>query len=191
MNKYKPAGIFLALFFLFSIAVAAMPEPATEFYGNVTLGGEVPAPIGAAVRAFDPEGVLCGSFVIVNTGYYGLLSCNGDDLESATDEGALDGQTIRFEINNLSARPFGIHSWSTGRISRVNLRENHPPTLNPISIGRLSVGVKFNKTITAADPDNDILYFSENTTLFEIGLLTGKIDFVPQASQLGNHSVNF
>lgn len=185
--------ILLIALLLLSTAVAAIPEPATEFYGNISLSGGKVVVSGSQIRALDSDGVICGRFVVVTRGYYGLLSCNGDDLDTIEDEGSLDGEEIRFEIadSNVSVRPYGDYTWSSGKISRVDLRENHAPVLGPIIFPKLSVGVALNKTITATDEDNDTLFFYDNTTLFDIGLSTGKISFTPLLSQVGNHSVNF
>ncbi len=76
------------------------------------------------ITAYDPDGVLCGRFVVHTPGQYGYLHVYGDDPTTPEDEGATDGDTLRFRINGLPAHPDVAALWhpgTPGRILRVNL----------------------------------------------------------------------
>ncbi|HOJ40719.1 MAG TPA: dockerin type I repeat-containing protein [bacterium] len=99
------------------------------FYGQVSINGVAGQP-GDEVAAFDPNGVLCGRFVIHTAGFYGFMEVYGDDITTPTvDEGARQGDTITFRI--WDARK-GIeyqavclgpdsNSWADGWARNVNL----------------------------------------------------------------------
>ncbi|MBW2970908.1 hypothetical protein KY320_01980, partial [Candidatus Woesearchaeota archaeon] len=166
---------------------SAIPQPAVEFYGNVSMPGSQAVP-GIVIWAYDGQGVVCGNFTIVNEGYYGLLSCNGDDDATSEDEGALQSENITFKINTTNAMCFGDYSWDSGEFKEVNLRTNYAPVLTPIGSQLLTAGVNFEIQIIATDPDNDVVYFYDNTAIFEIGLLSGVINFTPLLNNTGGHS---
>ncbi len=73
---------------------------------NTTLDGQ-PVPVGSIVRAFDPDGVVCGEYTVDHAGWYGLLSCYGDDPTTPGDEGARPNDSIHFTINDLLATAQG------------------------------------------------------------------------------------
>ena len=74
-----------------------------DFYGNVSVNGN-PAPVGTVVEAFDPDNVLCGSYIVDSTGIYGFLHANRDDIDTpGTDEGATPGDSIRLVVNGINA----------------------------------------------------------------------------------------
>lgn len=94
---------------LFTGMVFANPQAPefVDFHGDITVNGN-PAPIGTVVEAFDPDGVMCGSFVVGaivdSTGIYGVLHVSNDYIETlSVDEGCIPGDSIRFEINGISA----------------------------------------------------------------------------------------
>lgn len=67
---------------------------------------------------------------------------------------------------------------------------NTTPVLHPIGDQTVYVGDEFFYDVNATDADGDILTYSSNSTLFTIGLSTGLINFTPNSSQIGNHSIN-
>lgn len=74
-----------------------------DFFGNVTLDGEA-APIGTLIKAFDPQGVLCGEFIVHTAGVYGWIHVYGDNsLTPNIDEGASLGDTLTFYVNDFPA----------------------------------------------------------------------------------------
>lgn len=74
------------------------------FSSNSTLFG-APVPPGAVVRAFDPDGVQCGEFTVIEAGKYGLMPCYRDDPTTTEDDGADPGDVISFTINGIPATP--------------------------------------------------------------------------------------
>ncbi len=89
----------------------------TDFYGaTVTFNGQ-PAPVGSLVEAFDPQGVLCGKFMVDTVGKYGFMPVYGDDSRTTdVDEGAVQGDNISFTVNGRTATALGPDdvSWVSG-----------------------------------------------------------------------------
>ncbi|MBW2990758.1 hypothetical protein KY348_03570 [Candidatus Woesearchaeota archaeon] len=114
----------LMLLFLFIILtpnfVSALPSLPTEFYG-VIRDYNANASAGELVRAYDSGGTLCGSFTIVNDGFYGSLTCAGDDPETSTDEGATAGENISFRYKGGFTTVMGNNTWGYGVFQYVNL----------------------------------------------------------------------
>jgi len=62
---------------------------------------------GDSVKVFDPDGVLCGDTLISVEKAF-LVHVAGDDpVTPETDEGALEGDTLRFEIGGKMMRVVG------------------------------------------------------------------------------------
>ena len=87
------------------------------FYGNATLDG-LPIRIGDIVTARDPGGVMCGLFIAGTEGEYGLITVYGDESDTPQDEGAEDGDTITFSINDTAAIPSATPAFSDGAPSQ-------------------------------------------------------------------------
>jgi hypothetical protein len=83
------------------------PEWVNFFSTNTAFLGR-PVPVGAVIAAFDPEGVQCGEFTVVEEGKYGLMPCYRDDPDTPEDEGPQPGESISFKINGLPATPVPI-----------------------------------------------------------------------------------
>jgi hypothetical protein len=78
-----------------------------NFYGmETTLDGE-PVPAGTIVTVYDPQGVLCGEFLVTVPGRYGLMPVYGDDPLTEEDEGALAGDHLEFRLNGKKASLLG------------------------------------------------------------------------------------
>ena len=122
MTSKKIVGIsILILIVLLSIVFAVPPIP-TEFYGSVTVYDENSTPFvaGSLIEAMVGN-VTCGSFTTVYPGYYGVMSCLGDDNYTAIDEGSVQGQNVIFTINNKSTITVGDTVWYQGEYHMVNL----------------------------------------------------------------------
>lgn len=119
--------LWLLVFTLFQL-VSAVPYQAGEFYGILTQGSS-PGPVGLNVSAYDGDSTYCGSFIVSNEGYYGLLSCKGDDPDSTEDEGATEGDLITFTIDGSPAVSEGNSTWSPGGFNELNLSFNTPPLI--------------------------------------------------------------
>ncbi len=95
-----------------------------NFYGlECTLDGQ-PLPVGAVITVRDPGGVLCGKFSVTQAGRYGLMPVYGDDLSTATDKGAVPGDSLDFYINGIKATVAGPDKpvWTAmGDLKQVNL----------------------------------------------------------------------
>jgi len=113
-------GVFLLLLICLSNFILALPSLPTEFYGRVRYYN-ANATAGGLIRAFDNNGIECGSFVIVNDGFYGSLTCGGDDPETSTDEGATMGENISFRYMGGYATVMGNNTWGYGVFQYVNL----------------------------------------------------------------------
>ena len=193
MTNKKIVGLTVLVIIIFSEAmlIGAVPPPAAEFYGTIVRKDGSNVSVGTNISAYDSDGVLCGTFIVTNEGFYGLLSCNGDDPDTPEDEGAESYDIISFRINGTLAIATGNNSWISGDFHEVNFTANSPPVLDPIHSLTAYVGELFEYDVNATDPDNDVLYFSTNSSfLFVIDNLTGMISFTPTLEQRGNYTVN-
>ncbi len=74
-----------------------------NFYGlENTIDGQ-PLQVGLVITARDPQGVLCGEFVVKEAGRYGVMAVYGDDPLTDADEGAAFGDRIEFRVNGVQA----------------------------------------------------------------------------------------
>jgi membrane protein implicated in regulation of membrane protease activity len=113
--------IALMAILLIPLALSIPPIP-TEFYGTATIYDYNSTPLPAGTRIDTYAGnISCGTFTIVNRGFYGVLTCLGNDNYTDTVEGAIFGQNIIFRINNETAQTFGDTVWYYGIYQRVNL----------------------------------------------------------------------
>lgn len=72
----------------------------------------------------------------------------------------------------------------------IELGGNQPPIINPIGTISATVGQRMFMQIGASDADAfDPLTFSDNTDLFEINPVSGIIDFMPTAADIGTHNI--
>lgn len=128
MRKKIPSQLILALAFILILgsAVNGQITPTnifTSFFDSVsTYNGEL-LPIGSVVKAYDPDGVLCGMYVVDKAeGHYGFMAVYGDDpLTSGVDEGAELGDEISFEINGRPATAVGDVMFADQVVKKVEL----------------------------------------------------------------------
>ena len=100
-----------------------IPTPTNvDFHGGVLLD-ELPAPVGAVITAYDPQGVLCGQFTVKQAGTFGFHHVYGDDVTTPDrDEGAERGDRITFHVNGRVATADTLPIWrADGAILKVNL----------------------------------------------------------------------
>ena len=93
------------------------------FSENSRIDG-VPLPVGSTVDAFDPDGALAGRFTVIREGVYGLMAVYMDDPATEADEGAVAGDTLRFEVDGYPAEIVGPDTpvWTeNGGLLRLDL----------------------------------------------------------------------
>ncbi|MBN1793071.1 hypothetical protein JW826_05295 [Candidatus Woesearchaeota archaeon] len=112
--------LVLIIVVLLSWPSSAHPPLPTEFYGRMRDYNNN-ASVGEVVNAYDESGTLCGTFIIVNQGYYGVLTCTGDDPETSADEGAVAGENITFRYKGSFTTARGEVTWELGTFKNVNL----------------------------------------------------------------------
>lgn len=72
----------------------------------------MPLMTGDTIKAYDPDGVLCGIDTVRTDGKYGFLPIYRDDVYSSEDEGAEPGDTIRFMINGTMVTTGAAIVWT-------------------------------------------------------------------------------
>lgn len=101
------AGL-LFLFLLVSPGPAVAGGKAPEyvnFFGTNAQFLDQPIPVGAVIKALDPQGVVCGQVTVATAGQFGPLPCQRDDPSTpGVDEGPQLGERIFFKINGLPAQ---------------------------------------------------------------------------------------
>lgn len=105
---------------LLSTTSHSIPEPPAEFFGKVIINGKYAA-ADTIIEITDGSGVLCGTGKVKDKGKYGYISCRGDDLTTIADEGAIDGEGLKFFVNNTKIKTEPYIFWSSGSFSEVNL----------------------------------------------------------------------
>ncbi|MFH1484046.1 MAG: hypothetical protein ABIG98_07385 [Chloroflexota bacterium] len=118
----------LLVFLVGGVAVAASDQPAPtpwwmNFYSPDSVWNDRPLPVGSVVRAYDPQGVLSGEFVVTRAGRYGLMPVYADDPTTPEDEGALPGDVLRFTVDGetASTTPAVVRWTAMGELQRVDL----------------------------------------------------------------------
>jgi len=110
MRKIKKRNLTFslgfALFFL-GIPLLAQEDPyptpqSVDFYGEAYING-TPVKKGDVITAYDPNGILCGKFVVQWEGHFGFMPVYADDPTTSEDEGAKPGDIITFKINGKPA----------------------------------------------------------------------------------------
>lgn len=85
-----------------TVAGRHFPEPVATPYVANYIGALIvrglPAEVGDEVAVFDPAGVLTGWARVSEPGQYGVVQVYGDDPDTATDEGAEEGDALTFRV---------------------------------------------------------------------------------------------
>lgn len=95
-----------------------------NFYGLESTFGRDLLPFGTMITAYDPQGVVCGEFIVTQEGRYGLMPVYRDDPSTVVDEGAVPGDTINFRLDGVRANIVGpdLPVWTAmGDLKQVNL----------------------------------------------------------------------
>jgi hypothetical protein len=128
----------------------------TSFYDDATTFNGNPVPIGSIIKAYDPDGILCGIDTVHTAGSYGFMPVYGDDLTTpGIDEGANADDTITFEINGQAAT---VDSGDPTFTNQAN-KQVQLSTAGPITIAITGIEMPTAKPGTFAD-----------TVRFEVGV---------------------
>lgn len=105
MNLIKSARIMalalLSLTLLISSSFGSENEPKTS-YKFIVVYGTGDLEVGDVVEFFDPEGMLCGKWVVRDKGAYGLMAVYGDDpTTEEVDEGPGAGEVLTIKVNGI------------------------------------------------------------------------------------------
>lgn len=132
VNKKAKQKLYLILVIILvallnSNIVNAVPPMPNEFYGTVQLFNDV-ASSGVTISVLDSNSNICGTFTMTQTGYYGVLSCNGKDTDGS-GTGPVENEELRFKIGGLFASAVDTSSntstitptWHTGEFTNINL----------------------------------------------------------------------
>jgi hypothetical protein len=78
--------------------IPAMTPVWTDYLGTFRIDG-IDAQPGDEIAFFDPQGVLCGQYTVVQAGQYGIVRVYGDDPKTTdVDEGATTGDLLTVKI---------------------------------------------------------------------------------------------
>lgn len=84
-----------------------------NFYCGSNTYMDAPLPVGSVIEAMDPNGVLCGRWVVTVAGKYGFMPVYRDDpFSEGVDEGAEPGDNIAFYVNGVLATANGATTWT-------------------------------------------------------------------------------
>ncbi len=138
------------------------PDPAPS-PSWMTLSGALdlpdgPAGLGVEVAVTDPDGVVCGHWIVTSRGAYGDLRVYGDDPSTPADEGARQGDRLfvkvwdpvaRQEWDGLALAP---PTWSPGARLSLGLAaaDRTPPSVSAAPSGG-TYGAPLAVTLTATD----------------------------------------
>jgi len=72
---------------------------------------------GDVIRAYDPDGIICGEDVVKGDGSFGFMPIYRDDIYTRRDEGAEPGDVISFTVNGQSAAADPAIVWTSNGAS--------------------------------------------------------------------------
>lgn len=126
IKKISIVSLMIIIFLVLALNIHAYPPLPTELYGNVydySSGKKTLMVSGGVIRAFTQNNVQCGVFSTAGMaqGYYGVLSCVGDDNVTTEIEGASPGETIKFTYDNVNVSSYGANTFSSAEYHVVNI----------------------------------------------------------------------
>ena len=96
-------------------------------------------------------------------------------------------------IHNVLIKAYDVEGNEDTEILQLDIvKENSPPTIEEIEDVEIIIGEEFNQYISANDADNDIIFYSVETSLdnFIVNPLTGQMYIKPIASQEGEYTLS-
>lgn len=112
---------------------------------------------GDTIRAYDPDGILCGDTVIAEYGGF-VMPVAGDDPMTPEDEGMLPGEEVRFTINGKPVQVLG---------ASANMDTNIIPGGKPIWTPLGSIRVELDVVTGEVKEKESLLPFPNRITLFQ------------------------
>jgi len=114
-------------------------------FGDDVIFCDKPLKIGTVIQVKDPDGVICGEYVVENVGRFGMMPIYRDDPATEFDEGANPGDEVRIYFDgdevdeSITWSEFGeIHQIGIKPLrsivpSAYSLSQNFPNPFNPIT----------------------------------------------------------
>jgi hypothetical protein len=126
VKKYFALIIIVLIIILTPIAFS-QPKLPLEIYGTAK-SFNIPVAPGTIIQAIDSQGTPCGTFTVINYGFFGTLSCLSTN-STPTIRGATQGEQIRFRVGNFpastlfenSAQGLGNLYWESGKFQELIL----------------------------------------------------------------------
>ena len=151
--------------------------PVCDFWGMSTTFHGRPITTADTIKAYDPDGVLCGvQYAWGGPGQYGIHVEGDLPFTPDKDEGAVDGDTITFYINGEKATVVsGSPVWSPGGYFQLELSVPGPDiavSTDSVDFGGVQVGSSKDTVLTVSNEGtspltiNDIV--SSNPSVFEV-----------------------
>jgi hypothetical protein len=135
-----------------------------------------------------------------------VMDIDGDSVSLSLAQGSgnmtIDGTALTWVpgptdvgSHNISLAAMDAEATTHQDFLLVVVNENNPPTIGPFETQKAIVGQTFKKTIVAEDPDIGInpvetLTYSDDTELFDIDPVTGKMTYAPTWVQVGTYYIN-
>lgn len=76
-------------------------------------------------------------------------------------------------------------------VINITFKNDTPEFIPPLQDMNASIGLQFTFYANASDDEGDAINISSNSSIFTINNTNGLINFTPQQSDLGNHTINF
>jgi hypothetical protein len=158
--------LLAAILVCLPMTLQAQVVPTNEWvnlWGDNCIVNAKQVPVGAVVRAYDPDGVLCGECAVGAAGTYGLMPVYRDDPTTpGVDEGADPGDAITITVDGVPVLSMGPDApiWTgNGDLKKINLfHEEVIPTNEWVNFWSDSSLVDFGplpfgSVVQAFDPD--------------------------------------
>jgi len=174
----------------FNISYKPLKAPSFKpFPSSLTMSEDIPSngTLDLWAYAQDDFGVpnLTFSVTFVSDPHLTVsLDADGHHLSLASSKDWFGSARFRVKAQNR------YNLWTQSPDIGINITPvNDPPVLVPIPTCFVDEGQRFQLQLNATDIDGDVLRFYDDTPLFDVDPLTGKIDFVPTEDEDGNYSI--